>query len=165
VKDRVVLTGQFDAEDPDLNQDLADELQENNIALAQFFANAVDTRNMGIDLVLDYNKRWGVKYLRGIFTANVQNMDIQNVNVPAELAGSDFLNFINSLWITSLAVTPPPGLSTTSMMAFTSGSSEAVRIMRSAVSTGSREKENIEPFFPCASMGLTASVMRTMPSP
>ncbi|HEX5669753.1 MAG TPA: TonB-dependent receptor, partial [Chitinophagaceae bacterium] len=91
VKDRVVLTGQFDASDPDLNQDLADELQANNIALAQFFANAVDTRNMGIDLVMDYNKRWGAKYLRGIFTANIQNMDIEKVNVPAELAGSDFL--------------------------------------------------------------------------
>jgi iron complex outermembrane receptor protein len=91
VKDRVVLTGQFDASDPDLNQDLADELQANNIALAQFFANAVDTKNMGIDLVMDYNKRWGAKYLRGIFTANIQNMDIENVNVPAELAGSDFL--------------------------------------------------------------------------
>ena len=91
VKDRVVLTGQFDASDPDLNQDLADELQANNIALAQFFANAVDTRNMGLDIVLDYNKRWGNKSIRGIFTGNIQNMDIEKVNVPEQLAGSDFL--------------------------------------------------------------------------
>jgi len=91
VKDRVVLTGQFDASDPDLNQDLADELQANNIALAQFFANAVDTKNMGLDLVLDYNKRWGTKSIRGIFTGNIQNMDIEKVNVPEQLAGSDFL--------------------------------------------------------------------------
>jgi iron complex outermembrane receptor protein len=91
VKDRVVLTGQFDASDPDLNPDLAEELQNNNIALAQFFANAVDTRNMGIDLVLDYNKRWYERSFRATFTGNVQNMEIQNVNVPAELSGSDFL--------------------------------------------------------------------------
>jgi iron complex outermembrane receptor protein len=91
VKDRVVLTGQFDATDPDLNPELAQELQDNNIGLAQFFANAVDTRNMGIDLVLDYSKRWGAKSFRALFTGNFQDMKITKVNVPDELAGSDFL--------------------------------------------------------------------------
>lgn len=91
VKDRVVLTGQFDASDPDLNQELADELQSKNIALAQFFANAVDTRNMGLDIVVDYNKRFANKSFRALFTGNIQNMDIRKVNVPAPLAGSDFL--------------------------------------------------------------------------
>jgi len=91
VKDRVVLTGQFDAGDPDLNQDLAAELQSNSIALAQFFANAVDTRNMGLDIVLDYNKRWTGRSFRATFTGNVQDMEIRNINVPAELSGSDFL--------------------------------------------------------------------------
>jgi iron complex outermembrane receptor protein len=91
IKDRVVLTGQFDASDPDLNPDLADELQKNNIGLAQFFANAVDTRNMGIDLVLDYTKRWGSKYFKVLFAGNLQDMEILNINVPDELAGSEFL--------------------------------------------------------------------------
>jgi iron complex outermembrane receptor protein len=92
VKDRVVLTGQFDATDPDLNQALAQELQDANIALAQFFANAVDTKNRGIDIVADYNKRWNNRSrFRGLFTLNFQDMEISSINVPAELSGSEFL--------------------------------------------------------------------------
>ena len=93
VKDRVVLTGQFDATDPDLNQDLAQELQDNNIALAQFFANAVDTRNRGLDVVADYNKRWNNSRdrFRALFTLNWQKMEITSINIPAELSGSEFL--------------------------------------------------------------------------
>ncbi len=93
VKDRVVLTGQFDATDPDLNPDLAQELQDNNIALAQFFANAVDTKNRGLDVVADYNKRWNNNRnrFRALFTLNWQDMEISSINIPAELSGSEFL--------------------------------------------------------------------------
>ncbi len=91
VKDRVVLTGQFDASDPDLNPELAQELQDNNIALAQFFSNAVDTKNRGIDIVVDYTKKWNRKIFHALFTANWQKMEISSINVPVELAGSEFL--------------------------------------------------------------------------
>ena len=91
VKDRVVLTGQFDAEDPDLNPDLAAELQAKNIALAQFFSNAVDTKNQGIDVVVEYSKRWSKNSFKALFAGNFQKMDITNVNIPPELSGSDFL--------------------------------------------------------------------------
>jgi iron complex outermembrane receptor protein len=91
VKDRVVLTGQFDATDPDLNPDLADELLANNIGLAQFFSNAVDTKNQGIDVVVDYTKRWNKNYFKALFTGNFQKMDITSVNIPEELSGSEFL--------------------------------------------------------------------------
>jgi iron complex outermembrane receptor protein len=91
VKDRVVLTGQFDAGDPDLNPDLAQELQSNNIALAQFFSNAVDTKNRGLDIVIDYTKRWGNNSVRALLTGNWQKMEISSVNVPVELSGSEFL--------------------------------------------------------------------------
>ena len=91
VKDRVVLTGQFDANDPDLNPELAAELQAQNIGLAQFFANAVDTKNIGLDVVLDYTKRWGNNTFKAMFSGNFQHMDITSINVPAELAGSPLL--------------------------------------------------------------------------
>ncbi len=91
VKDRVVLTGQFDASDPDLNPDLAAELQANNIALAQFFSNAVDTKNLGLDVVIDYTKRWSKNYFKALFTGNFQDMEITSINIPDELAGSEFL--------------------------------------------------------------------------
>jgi len=91
VKDRVVLSGQFDAEDPDLDAALAAKLQQLKVKYAQFFANAVNTTNKGIDVVMEYNKRWGKNSFRGLFTGNFQNMTIDKINVPSKLSGSDFL--------------------------------------------------------------------------
>lgn len=91
VKDRVVLSGQFDAEDPDLDAALAAKLQQLKVKYAQFFANAVNTTNKGVDVVMEYNKRWGKNSFRGLFTGNFQNMTIDKINVPSKLSGSDFL--------------------------------------------------------------------------
>jgi iron complex outermembrane receptor protein len=56
IKDRVVLSGQFDATDPDIDPDLAAQMNALNVSLAQFFANAVNTTNKGIDIVFDYSR-------------------------------------------------------------------------------------------------------------
>jgi iron complex outermembrane receptor protein len=85
VKDRVVLSGQFDASDPTLDPSLTSALQNLNVSLAQFFANAVNTTNRGIDLVIDFNRRFGKNSFRALFTGNIQNMDIDKINVPAKL--------------------------------------------------------------------------------
>ncbi|MEJ8842188.1 TonB-dependent receptor [Lacibacter sp. H375] len=97
VKDRVVLSGQFDAFDSNLDPALAARLQSLNVSYAQFFANAVNTTNKGIDVVMDYNKRWGSQSFRALFTGNFQEMTIDKINVPAKLSGSDFLKstFLN----------------------------------------------------------------------
>lgn len=91
VKDRVVLSGQFDATDPNLDAALAARLQVLNVSYAQFFANAVNTTNQGIDVVIDYNKRWGKNNLRALFTGNFQDMTIDKINIPSKLSGSAFL--------------------------------------------------------------------------
>jgi iron complex outermembrane receptor protein len=88
IKDRVVLSGQFDATNPNIDPALAAEMQRLRVGLAQFFANAVNTTNKGIDVVADYNKRWGTKRLHLLFAGNVQNMTIDKINVPAKLSGS-----------------------------------------------------------------------------
>ncbi len=85
IKDRVVLSGQFDATDPTLDPALTSTLQSLHVALAQFFANAVNTTNTGIDLVFDYNHRWSTQHFRTLFTANFQHMTIDQINVPAKL--------------------------------------------------------------------------------
>lgn len=85
IKDRVVLSGQFDASDPTLDPDLTEALQALDVALAQFFANAVNTTNKGIDLVVDYTHRWQQKHFRTLFTANFQKMTINKINVPEKL--------------------------------------------------------------------------------
>jgi iron complex outermembrane receptor protein len=85
VEDRVVLSGQFSADDPSLSENLRNTLQNLNVAYAQFFANAVNTTNSGIDVVLDYTHRCPKGNLKFLLTGNVQEMVIDNINIPAEL--------------------------------------------------------------------------------
>ena len=91
VKDRVVISGQFDGSDPNLDAGLRAQMAALNVSLAQFFANGVTTTNRGIDLVLDYTKRWGHHRFKGLFAGNFQSMKINKINIPFKLSGSDFL--------------------------------------------------------------------------
>lgn len=91
IKNRIVLSGQFDGSDPDLDADLRSQMAALNVSLAQFFANAVTTTNKGIDLVIDYNKKVGNSRYKILLTGNIQQMDINKINIPAKLSGSDFL--------------------------------------------------------------------------
>lgn len=89
VKNRIVLSGLFSADDPTLPAALTDELKNLNVALAQFFDNAVSTTNTGLDIVLDYNKNWsGTHGFRALFTGNLNHMNIDAVHVPDKLNDS-----------------------------------------------------------------------------
>lgn len=85
VKDRVVLSGQFDASDATLNSALTTEMQNLNVGLAQFFVNAVNTTNRGIDLVVDYKWVTNKNILRASVATNLQQMTIDKINVPEKL--------------------------------------------------------------------------------
>ncbi|HEY0677951.1 MAG TPA: TonB-dependent receptor [Chitinophagaceae bacterium] len=85
VKDRVVLSGQFSVDDTSLDPALISAMQGLNVSLAQFFANAVNTTNKGIDIVIDYNKSFGKQNFKALFTGNFQDMTIDKINVPAKL--------------------------------------------------------------------------------
>jgi iron complex outermembrane recepter protein len=50
----------------------------------------VNTTNEGVDIVLEYNKRWGSKGFKILFAGNIQNINIDNINVPAPLNTSLF---------------------------------------------------------------------------
>ncbi len=91
IKDRVVLSGQFDGSDPNLDADLRTQMANLNVAYAQFFANAANTSSLGIDFVADYNKKIGNNRYKVLFTSNVQKMKIDKINTPTKLAGSTFL--------------------------------------------------------------------------
>lgn len=88
VKDRIVLSGQFSAGDTTLSQELYNTLNQLHIDNAQFFANAVNTTNTGIDVVIDYNKRWANQRFRALVAANFQHMKIDKINVPERLNDS-----------------------------------------------------------------------------
>ncbi|NLR58140.1 TonB-dependent receptor [Chitinophaga polysaccharea] len=88
VKDRIVLSGQFDAGDVTLDPQFRDTLNALRINNAQFFANAVNTTNYGVDIVIDYNKKWNDQHFRALFTGNLQHMNIDKINVPDKLNDS-----------------------------------------------------------------------------
>jgi iron complex outermembrane recepter protein len=68
VKDRIVLTGYFDATALNLNVDAA-----------QFFVNGVDTESKGIDVVLSYRKSIGSSKIGATLAGNINDMEIQKV--------------------------------------------------------------------------------------
>lgn len=91
IKDRVVLSGQFYADDPQLDRTLAALMSGLRVSYAQFFANAANTTNYGIDYVAEYNRKFGKNKFRAVLTGNAQKMSIDKINVPAKLSGSSFL--------------------------------------------------------------------------
>lgn len=85
VKDRIVLSGQFNANDPTLDPALIAEMERTKVTTTQFFANAVNTTNKGIDIVFDYKKNFGSQHFNALLAGNIQKMTIDKVNVPDKL--------------------------------------------------------------------------------
>ncbi|TGD59408.1 TonB-dependent receptor [Flavobacterium humi] len=69
VKDRIVLTGYFDASSLGMNVDQA-----------QFFVNGVDTKTKGIDFVFSWKKKIGSSSFGATFVGNINDMEISKVN-------------------------------------------------------------------------------------
>ncbi|SDS51315.1 iron complex outermembrane recepter protein [Gillisia sp. Hel1_33_143] len=67
VKDRIVLTGNFDAP------------QIENVEAAQFFANGADTETYGLDIVLSHKANLGAGTLTSSFIGNFNDMSITDV--------------------------------------------------------------------------------------
>jgi len=88
VKDRIVLSGLFRSDDETLPPEFTNELQSSSVALAQFFANAVSTTNTGLDIVIDYNKKWRNQAFKALFAGNIQDMEIDDIHVPDKLNDS-----------------------------------------------------------------------------
>jgi len=68
VKDRIVLTGYFDATSLGLNVDAA-----------QFFVNGADTKTKGLDVVLAWKKKFEENSFGATLTGNINNMEIAEV--------------------------------------------------------------------------------------
>ncbi len=87
VKDRVVLSGLFSKDDPTLPASFTSQFPA-DVATAQFFANAVNTTNIGLDIVADYTKKWGKNSLKILLAGNIQNLKIDAIHVPSALNDS-----------------------------------------------------------------------------
>lgn len=86
MKDRIVLSGLFSAGDASLPSALTAKLNALGVQTAQFFANAVNTTNTGLDIVADYTwKIDNTNKIKFLWVANFQKISINGVNVPAAL--------------------------------------------------------------------------------
>lgn len=88
VKDRVVLSGLFSQGDPSLPTSFNDQLAALGVSTAQFFTNAVNTTNTGLDVVADYSKKWGSHSFKALLAGNFQGITIDKINIPAALTST-----------------------------------------------------------------------------
>jgi iron complex outermembrane receptor protein len=110
VEDRVVLSGQFSASDETLDPTFTSTLNNLQVGSAQFFANAVNTTNRGLDVVIDYAKNVGDSRYRILLTGNFQSMDIDEVNYPTILGSTEALRetFLSSREKKFILASAPP---------------------------------------------------------
>jgi iron complex outermembrane receptor protein len=91
MKDRVVLSGLFSASDPSLPKALTSKLDALGVQTAQFFANAVNTTNTGVDVVVDYQTKISNKEkFKILLVANFQDIAIDAIHVPAALSTTEY---------------------------------------------------------------------------
>jgi len=85
VKNRIVLTGNFSRDDLPANV----QAEYPYIDQAQFFANAIDTKTTGIDLILSYTENIGAGKLAATLAGNYNDMKITRVNTSETLKGKE----------------------------------------------------------------------------
>ncbi len=86
IKDRVVLSGQFDDNG---NQELADLFAQANASRAAFFTNAVDTDTYGVDFVAEHDMRIGDNMrLTNTFSFTYSGTEVVGVNIPEAIANA-----------------------------------------------------------------------------
>jgi len=86
IDDRIVLTGRFDNQDPDIGS----ILNSLGVGQAQFFVNSVDTKTQGIDLTLSHT--WAFDFgaqLVSYLGYNYSKTEVQAINTPTRLRGRE----------------------------------------------------------------------------
>ena len=87
VRNRIVLSGLFSKDDNTLPPSFTSQIPP-QVSTVQFFANAVNTTNYGLDIVADYSARWGKNVLNVLLAGNIQTMDLNAIHVPPALNGT-----------------------------------------------------------------------------
>ncbi len=91
ISDRVVLTGTFegDANGSAVDQEIFRLLQEANASQATFFANAIDTKTSGLDIVFAHNARLGVGRLNTTLAGTFTNTELGDIKTSEQLKGKE----------------------------------------------------------------------------
>jgi iron complex outermembrane recepter protein len=96
IDDRIVVTSQFSSNpmvepNPVIRSRVGEILtpfQNQGVTTAQFFANSVDTKTLGVDLVAAYAAALGGGTLNLTASANFTKTEVERVNVPQAMADS-----------------------------------------------------------------------------
>jgi iron complex outermembrane recepter protein len=88
IKDRVVLSGAFYNGDPTLPTSFLDQLPA-EVASVIFFANAANTTNVGLDIVVDYTKKFTNSSLKVLLAGNLQKTTVNAITIPSALNGTE----------------------------------------------------------------------------
>ena len=80
IDDRIVITSQFIAANDTIVQRILAPFP--GVARAQFFANAVDTRTRGVDVVVAYARALGQGTLNLTAAASFTNTTVERINIP-----------------------------------------------------------------------------------
>ncbi|MEH0157489.1 TonB-dependent receptor [Limibacter armeniacum] len=90
IEDRIVLTGYFSSDDPEIG----DELQALGVGQAAFFTNAIDTKTQGVDMVVSYRTDIGQNNLGVSLGANYNKTKVVgDVKTSPELEGKEDIYF------------------------------------------------------------------------
>jgi iron complex outermembrane receptor protein len=84
IKDRIVLSGRFDA---DNYPELAAKLSTLGVGQAQFFVNSVDTKTQGLDLTASHRATLGGYKLTTFLAANFSKTEVTDIHAPSSLSG------------------------------------------------------------------------------
>jgi iron complex outermembrane receptor protein len=84
IKDRIVLSGRFDA---DNYPELAAKLSTLGVGQAQFFVNSVDTKTRGLDLTASHRGSVAGYKLTTFLAANFSKTEVTDIHAPASLSG------------------------------------------------------------------------------
>lgn len=84
IKDRIVLSGRFDATNYPA---LGATLSSLGVGQAQFFVNSIDTTTKGLDLTLSHNTKLSGAKLTTYLAANFSKTEVTGVNAPPSLRG------------------------------------------------------------------------------
>jgi iron complex outermembrane receptor protein len=110
VKDRVLLTGQFTDEDPQIGN----LLRALSVGQAQFFTNALShTTTTGIDVIVAHQMPLGTGKLRSSFAGNFNRMQLGSINTTPKLAGKEDIYFNERERRFVLASAPPSKMNLT----------------------------------------------------
>lgn len=85
IDDRIVLSGRFGPDDPNIGAILASL----GVGEAQFFVNSIDTRTRGIDLTIAHSAALGDGTLRTYLAANRSLTDVSAIHAPPALLGRE----------------------------------------------------------------------------